>query len=167
MAAPSKALLAAFDRFMAAFPRRRPNPRAAALALFAKRVQGGEDPEALIGAAKRYAQECAALGTANDFIVHARTFLGPQQRYLDYLASAEGAPPSPDGPRPHALDFLRDKLNPGDFAVWIEPLVVTPGATFRIAARTQLALDRVRREWGRLIEARLHPVTWSVERKDP
>ena len=70
-------------------------------------------------------------------------------------------------PGPHPLDFLRVSMTGGDFAVWIAPLQVEEiGLTHRITARTQLAVDRVRKDWGGEIAERLGPITWSVQRKE-
>jgi hypothetical protein len=168
---PSKPVLEAFERFWSAYPNRRPNPRQVALEIFDRLVRGGEDPEALVGAASRYADECRALGTANEFVVHAKTFLR-QRRFEDYPAPARGTAPGPDGPRDpladHPLAFLALFMGDGDFAAWIAPLKVElAGLTRVITAPTKFAQDRVRRDWGGPIAERLGPITWQVERKQP
>ncbi|MFN3858394.1 MAG: hypothetical protein ACK4RV_11670 [Caulobacter sp.] len=161
-----KALQTAFERFWTAYPKRRPNPKAMALSLFERLVRKGEDAEQLITAAERYAQECAALGVENDFIVHAKTFLR-QRRFEDYQASAPAeAAPSPDGPD-HPLAFLLAEAGPADFGAWIAQLRVEirEGRT-TIVGRTGLALNQVERRWGSAIRQQLGPVDWAVDRKD-
>lgn len=119
-------LAPAFAEFWAAYPPRRPNPRALAEAAFAAAVKAGVKPAQLVAAARAYAAECQAKGVKEEFIVHARTFLA-QRRFEDYLAPA---------PADHVADAnkmvepahawwpaFRGWITPAGFAQWIAPLV--------------------------------------------
>lgn len=172
MAQVSASLQGAFERFWAAYPKRPWNPRAATLAKFVKLVKAGVDPEALIGAAGVFAASCQTRGIAADFIPYASTWLSKRQD-LDFPASppAAASPDGPDALHPGSapdLAFLRLIMSDGDFAVWIAPLKVEApdeGRAATITAKTTFALDRVRKDWGDEITARLGPVDWTVERK--
>jgi hypothetical protein len=119
-----------FEQFWAAYPRRRPNPRAEAEAEFARAVRAGVAAQDLVQAAGAYAALCKSKGTAEDFIVHAATFVR-KGRWRDFTGeAAQLAGPAPT-PRPpvevpadahHPLAALRPRLTPGDWRMWILPL---------------------------------------------
>ncbi len=125
-------LAPAFAEFWAAYPPRRPNPRALAEAAFAAAVKAGATPKQLVAAAGAYAAECRAKGVKEEFIVHARTFLA-QRRFEDYLAPATAnhlpetskmvEPAHPWWPA------FRGWITPAGFAQWIAPLVCVGGVT--------------------------------------
>lgn len=119
-------LLGIFADFWAAYPYRRPNPRALAEAAFAAAVKAGAKPADLVAAAVAYAAECKAKGVAEPFVVHARTFLA-QRRFEDYLAPAPGgqvvAPGAVDEPVHPWWPAFRGRISPADFTRWIAPLV--------------------------------------------
>ena len=160
---------AAFAVFWAAYPRPLENPRKPALRVFADLVASGADPEALARAAGAYQAFVRANAIAPKFIPHARTWLS-QGRHEDYLtadapASAHcadnGAGPSPE----HPLAALFDSVGPDRRASYFAPLVISrDGDAVMVVALTKFALDRVRRDWGRDIEAVLGPVSWAVRR---
>lgn len=164
--APAKPQLhAAFGAFWAAYPRRPGDARAPAGVLFTALVQAGEDAGALVASAGVFADHCRAQGIAAKFIPMARTWLH-QRRFEDFAASASDSAPSPQSPAAdHPLAFLVEDAGEAAFASWIAPLRVENRAgSPTVIARTQLALDRVRKDWGRPIAARLGPVGWIVER---
>jgi hypothetical protein len=114
------ALVAAFARFWAAYPERTPNPRALAEKEFARAVKAGAAADDLVLAAGGYAAEVKRLGTANDFIVHAATFLR-QARWRDYLAPPAliGTPASGAEPT-HALwPAMKKHMDASTFTAWI------------------------------------------------
>ncbi|NBB17016.1 hypothetical protein GVN21_16745 [Caulobacter sp. SLTY] len=165
----------AFAAFWAAYPTRPWNPRTAASAVFARLVKAGVDPEALVGAAGVFAASCRQRGIEDKFIPYASTWLNKRQD-LDFPASPPSAasPEGPAAPGPAcdpALAFLQLRMSDADFAIWIAPLRVQGPPDGRpcitVIARTTTALDRVRRDWGRLITAQLGPVAWTVERNQP
>lgn len=160
--AVSEAVQAGFDRFWAAYPPRRDNPKKPALKVFVELVEAGADMEALVRAAGAFAAHVKSQGFDAKFTPHARTWLA-QERFeewaTDALASAPATGPSPD----HPLEPLYPQIGAAAWASYIDPLVITvifPGA--RIEAPTRFALDRVRQNWGRDIEARLGRVLWAV-----
>ncbi len=164
--APAKPVLhAAFGAFWAAYPRRPGDARAAAGALFTALVKAGEDAGALVASAAVFAAHCRDQGVAGQFIPMARTWLH-QRRFEDFAASASDSAPSPQSPAAdHPLGFLLEAAGEAAFASWIAPLRVEDRAGCpTVIARTQLALDRVRKDWGRPIAARLGAVGWIVER---
>ena len=146
-------LRADFEAFWRAYPPRRPNPRALAEAAFGKAVAGGAAPSDLVAAAGAYAAEVKRKGIAEDFVVHARTFLG-QQRFLDYVpqaaATAPAAAPAPDVE--HELwERMRDRVSAGDFLRWIAPLVVvthSEGDAALLQAPTRFHRDWVRQHYA-------------------
>lgn len=62
------------------------------------RKRGGPSTPDLIAAAVRYAAVCERKGTTRDFTMHAATFLGPQERWREYLVDE----PAPERPTPFA-----------------------------------------------------------------
>ncbi|MBI1407326.1 MAG: hypothetical protein GC145_14525 [Caulobacter sp.] len=158
------AIPAEFAQFWAAYPRRPGDARHLAGVEFAKLLKGGEIAEALIASARLYADHCRAQGIDGRYIPMGRTWLA-QRRFEDFPASALAAP-SPEGPAGDpALEFLRPLVSAADFASWIAPLrVELRDGDLVVICRTGIALDRVRREWGRRIEGELGPTTWIIER---
>lgn len=158
----SAQLQAAFDRFKAAYPPRPGNPWAPAGEVFARLIKAGEDAEALIGAAGVFAAECKRRGLDPEFIPHARTWL-KQRRFEDYSAPADAAPSADDAG--HPLAFLRAVTGPDYFASWIAPLrlEIRDGVS-TVVARTNIARDRVERDFGPRLVEQLGEVVWTVER---
>lgn len=111
-------LEADFARFWAAYPERRPNPRAVAEKEFVRAVKAGAAVHDLEVAAAGYAAEVKRLGTANDFIVHAATFLR-QARWRDYLSEPRlevGGSAEPV----HALwPAMKPHIDASTFRAWI------------------------------------------------
>lgn len=150
------ALRGHFAAFWAAYPPHRPNPRALAEAAFGRAVAAGATPEDLIRAATAYAAECRARGIAQDFVVHARTFL-VQRRWLDYLA-APGSDPAPAPAAPSIDHPLWGVLEPfmlaSDFRAWILPLAIirheTDG-TLHLLAPSRFHARHVETQFGALI----------------
>lgn len=153
----------AFGRFWAAYPHRPVNPRAPALAVFAKLVKSGEDVEILIAAAARYAAVVKAEGIDPVSIPHARKWLN-LRFFDDYTApdapaSAEPAQPAPE----HPMAWMRPTMAASAFASWIEPLSIERADDgVVVIARTAFALDRVRDEWGRQVQKHYGHVVWLV-----
>lgn len=158
------ALEAAFQRFMAAYPKRRPNPTAPARLKFAEAVRVGEDPEALIAAAQRFAATVKAEGIAPAFIPQTRRWLH-QREFEDFLsdapATAPEAEPSPD----HPLAWMRADMTAAAFSSWIATLTVDEvGEGFvALSARTAFQRDHVMSEHGRRLTARYGAVRWRIE----
>lgn len=156
---------AAFDLFWKAYPAPLENPRKPALRVFADLVASGADPMALVRAAGAYKAFVRTNAIAPKFIPHARTWLN-QGRHEDWMtadvpASAPEAGPSPE----HPLAALFDSVGPDRWASYFAPLVIErDGDAVMVVALTKFALDRVRRDWGRDIEAALGPVSWAVRR---
>ena len=148
-------LVPAFAQFWAAYPPRRPNPRAEAEAEFARAVRAGVAAQDLVQAAGAYAALCRSKGTAEDFIVHASTFIR-KGRWRDHVGEdAQLATPAP-APKPpvevpadahHPLAELRPRLGPTDWRLWILPLEVvthTEGQRALIAAPSRFHAAHVR-----------------------
>lgn len=116
-----RALEAAFARFWAAYPERRPNPRALAEKEFARAIKAGAAADDLVAAAGGYAAEVKRLGTAMEFVVHAATFLR-QARWRDYLTPAEpiGAPAAGGAEPTHLLwAAMKPHMDASTFNAWI------------------------------------------------
>lgn len=116
-----RALEADFARFWAAYPERRPNPRALAEKEFARAIKAGAAADDLVLAAAGYAAEVKRLGTAMEFVVHAATFLR-QQRWRDYLTPAApiGAPATGTAEPTHKLwPAMKPHMDASTFAAWI------------------------------------------------
>lgn len=159
----SKIRAASFDRFWSADPYRKENPKAPARLVFAKLLDEGEDAEALVAAASRYAAFCAAEKIKSTFIPHARKWLN--QRYFeDYMTDADAPASAPSGPNPeHPLATLYAVVGEGAWLSYFAPLAIdTSVSPARITAATRYALDKLQRDYGRQIEAVLGAVTWEV-----
>lgn len=123
-----------FERFWAAYPKRTPNPRAAAAREFARLCRHDRaEAELLIVAAGAFAAECRRLAIKPEFIPHARTWLS-QRRYLDYPPFA--AHPDevderpigavPEEVRSHPWWSVAGRLGvaPHEFKAFLAPLTV-------------------------------------------
>ena len=165
--AMSKTLLAVFEAFWAAYPRRPDNPKAAAAQVFERRVREGVDPAAIVAAAGRYAARCTETRLDPKFVPHARTWLS-QARYLDYPSEDVPAPaeaiaqPAPE----HPLAWLKDHIGEARWASWIQPLAIVGANPPTITAPTQFALDHVKGEWGYLLRRHYGELVWAVQSKD-
>lgn len=71
----------AFEAFWTAYPKH--VAKKAAAKAWRTRIKAGRDPDELITAAKHYA--LVKQGTDSNYLMHAATFLGPSERYEDYL----------------------------------------------------------------------------------
>ena len=115
-----------FDIFWAAYPPRKPNPRALAEVAYARAVREGAVPNDLARAAARYSDEVRAQQIDAAFVVHAATFLR-QRRYLDYLTTDA---PAPEAARlqvdeAHPLrSVTRGKISDADFIAWVAKLEI-------------------------------------------
>lgn len=160
---------AAFVRFMAAYPPRRPNPTAPARLKFAELVRSGVDAEELIAAAGRFAAELKAEGIRARFVPQARRWLH-QREFEDYLtdapATAAPAQPSPERPA-HPLDWMRGHMTAAAWEAWISRVSVEgePGSVVLVAPLS-IIRDRIQQDYGHVIRRRLGAVTWRIERKD-
>jgi hypothetical protein len=149
-----------FEAFWKAYPPRRPNPRALAEAEFAKAVRAGAVPAALVAAAGAYAAEVTRKAIAEDFVVHAATFLR-QRRFIDYQAAAEPAAPAPA----HRVDpdhdlwpHLRGVVSDVEFIRWMQPLQVlahTAGVSAQLVAPTRFHRDWLRQHYAVLLKGAL------------
>jgi hypothetical protein len=99
-----------FDSFWEAYPKR--TEKQAAFKCWTARLKEGYKPEDLIAAASAYAVDCKNKDP--QYIKMARTFLGTNMPFADYLASA--APPVSDDipdyatePSPYLVDFMNSR----------------------------------------------------------
>ena len=159
-AALPAALAADFAAFWAAYPPRAPNPRAVAEAAYVGAIRAGATPADLVAAAAGYAAECRRLGTAEAFIVHARTFLG-QARWRDYVPAAD-APPAPVAPAAvdpaHPLACLLPLLGESVWRIWIAPVEVASwaeGDRALLVAPDPFHRDRLRQQHAPALRAAL------------
>jgi hypothetical protein len=150
-----RALEADFARFWAAYPERRPNPRAVAEKEFTRAIKAGAAADDLVAAATGYAAEVKRLGTANDFIVHAATFLR-QARWRDYLASVlappiGAAPAEPD----HTLwPAMKPHMDAATFMAWFGRCqVVEMNAQLVLMTQHRIVATRIREEFLPLLRA--------------
>lgn len=96
--APAPAPVAAtypadFEEFWWEYPRK--TEKRSAFKAWKARLKGGVDPAKLITAARNYGAGCRAAGTEEQFIKHAKTFLGPNRPYEEYIQPR--AAPGPMG----------------------------------------------------------------------
>ena len=121
-----------FDIFWAAYPARKPNPRALAEVAYARAVREGAAPNDLARAAARYSDEVRAQQIDAAFVVHAATFLR-QRRFLDYLTTDAPAPEVAglqadylwSAMEQHPLfDVTRGVISHADFFAWIAKLEI-------------------------------------------
>ena len=78
-----------FATFMETYPYRPNNPKKLAFAQWNARLKEGRTTAELIRAAKNYRLFCEREGKEGEFILMASTFLGPNERYVEFL---EGVP---------------------------------------------------------------------------
>ena len=138
-----------FEVFWAAYPARKPNPRALAEVAYGRAVREGVQPDDLARAAARFADEVRAQKIDAAFVVHAATFLR-QRRYLDYLnveaPAPEAAPRRVD--EAHLLRAgTRGRISDADFIAWIAKLEIAvwePGEYALLIAPTAFHRDWVR-----------------------
>lgn len=72
-----------FEQMWQAYPRKK--EKAAAYKAYKARLADGFSEDELETAVKRYADTCRILGTEEQYIKHAATFLGPNTPFADYL----------------------------------------------------------------------------------
>lgn len=72
-----------FEQMWQAYPRKK--EKAAAYKAYKARLADGFSEDELETAVKRYADACRILGTEEQYIKHAATFLGPNTPFADYL----------------------------------------------------------------------------------
>lgn len=141
-------VLAAFERFWKAYPHRPVNPRAPALAVFAKLVKAKEDPETLIAAAGSYAAVVKAEFIDPVSIPHARRWLN-QRFFDDYtpdaLASADDGQPAPE----HPMDWARAHVTPETWISWFSRLSVQidDDGAVAVVVPTAFGRDRLDTDW--------------------
>jgi hypothetical protein len=70
-----------FEEFWKAYPSRRdsPNPKKPARQKFNAAVKGGVDPQAIIAAARSYAETCRRKGTEPQYVAQAQTWLNQER----------------------------------------------------------------------------------------
>jgi len=78
-----------FETFWETIPSRANNPKKLAFAQWQARLKEGRTPAELICAARNYRLYCERKGKEGEFVLMARTFLGPNERYVEFL---EGVP---------------------------------------------------------------------------
>ena len=141
----------AFERLWAAYPPRRPNPRARAEAAF-RLIVKHHAPDALVAAAEAFAAEQRALCTEPAFIPHLATWLR-ERRFLDYppftsATEAEGSISADDqAQHPWWLAFAASGFSAAEFRAWIEPLTVldlAEGKSALLLAPSRFKADYVR-----------------------
>ncbi|UED72115.1 phage replisome organizer N-terminal domain-containing protein [Brevibacillus sp. HD3.3A] len=92
-----------FESFWSVYPKK--ISKKEAVKKWSTRLKEKVEPETLIQAATNYAIECKKRGTSPEFIMHPSTFLGPNEKYADYISPPE--PPTPQPPKkPDGDDFL-------------------------------------------------------------
>lgn len=143
-----RALEADFARFWAAYPERRPNPRALAEKEFARAIKAGASAEELVTAAGGYAAEVKRLGTAMEFVVHAATFLR-QARWRDYLGemlAAGGSAPAANAEPDHTLwPAMKPHMDAATFMAWFGRCdVVEMNAQLVLMTRHRIVATRIR-----------------------
>ncbi|WP_103110585.1 phage replisome organizer N-terminal domain-containing protein [Brevibacillus reuszeri] len=74
-----------FERFWSIYPRK--IGKKEAFKNWKTRLKEKVDPDTLIQAATSYAASCKQRGTSPEYIMHASTFLGPNEKYADYIQS--------------------------------------------------------------------------------
>lgn len=166
MAAPiTPTVQAAFARFWAAYPPRRPNPSAPARQVFADLVKAGEDPEALIDAAGRFADLVRVERINSVFVPHARRWLAKRE-FEDFLTPDVPVSADIDQPRPeHPLDWMRATMTAAAWSAWIERLAVeTTDTGVIITAPTRFVRDRVIQDHGPAIRRQYGAVEWRIAR---
>jgi hypothetical protein len=72
-----------FEVFWGIYPRK--VNKKGAYNVWKSRMSDGVEPDTLILSATNYAAKCKRVGTEEQYILHAATFLGPQERWKEYL----------------------------------------------------------------------------------
>jgi hypothetical protein len=94
-----------FEQFWSVYPRKKEKP--GAFKTWKTRLKEGCTAEDMIAAAKHYAQECKRLGTEEKYIKHAKTFLGPDKPFEDYVN------PPPESKGGNLYGFGKQDNKPG------------------------------------------------------
>lgn len=110
-----------FEKFWSVYPGRRIGKKPAAIKWHA-RLKEGVSPEELIKAAQKYAQRCKLERVEEKFIMRAETFLGPNERWKDWLGWKPSQPKTgkeaPGGGVPNAGAYK--PIDPEDVKRWKE-----------------------------------------------
>ena len=143
-----------FDRLWAAYPPRRPNPRAQAEAAF-RLVCREHDPLRIAEAGEAFAAEIRAMKIDPMFVPHLATWLR-QGRFLDYppfttvTASDASISASDQVNHPWWPAFEARGISAAEFRSWIAPLSVvslTEGRSALLVAGTRFRADWVRQHY--------------------
>ncbi|WP_134682535.1 hypothetical protein [Brevibacillus migulae] len=86
----------AFEQFWSVYPRR--IGKKEAFSKWVARLNSGVSEEELILAATNYAKKCKADKTEERYMMHPSTFLGPNDKYVDYLSPQPEQKEKPDKP---------------------------------------------------------------------
>lgn len=81
-----------FTEFWKMYPRK--NDKGQAYRKYKARIKDGYRPEELIAAATAYAAECKRQKTEQQYIKHAKTFLGDSTPFLEYISKKQEAAPA-------------------------------------------------------------------------
>lgn len=81
-----------FTEFWKIYPRK--NDKGQAYRKYKARIKDGYSPDELIAAATAYAAECKRQRTEQQYIKHAKTFLGDSTPFLDYITKKQDAAPT-------------------------------------------------------------------------
>lgn len=85
-----------FESFWSIYPRK--IGKKEAFKNWNTRLKEKVSPDTLILAATNYAKLCKERGTSSDYIMHPSTFLGPNEKYVDYISPPEPSEtPKPSG----------------------------------------------------------------------
>lgn len=164
-----------FARFWTAYPKRTPNPRAAAARAFARLCRhDAAEADLLIVAAGAFAAECRRLAIKPEFIPHARTWLS-QRRFLDYPPfstcpdEADGRPigvvPDEVRSRPWWAAAGRAGVPPHEFKAFLAPLRVLRldmRVRAEVAAPSRFVADTVRARYADVLARALEVQTVEV-----
>jgi hypothetical protein len=74
-----------FEEFWSIYPRK--VNKKGAYNTWKARMNDGVEPDKLILSATNYAAKCKRVGTEEQYVLHASTFLGPQERWKEYLVT--------------------------------------------------------------------------------
>lgn len=164
-----------FARFWVAYPKRTPNPRAAAAREFARLCRhDAREAELLIVAARAFAAECRRHAIKPEFIPHARTWLS-QRRFLDYPPFSAHPDEVDDRPigavpeevRSHAWWAVaaRAGVAPHEFKAFLAPLRVLRldmRVRAELAAPSRFVADTVRARYAGVVARALEVETVEV-----
>lgn len=78
-----------FNEFWKIYPRK--NDKGQAYRKYKARIKDGYSPDELIAAATAYAAECKRQRTEQQYIKHAKTFLGDSTPFLEYISKKQEA----------------------------------------------------------------------------